>query len=80
MKSPEQWLDEIGLICVTEDLRQHRINQIKRYQLDALEHVASLLTANADSPTRGFKAIWKDIQRLRREIEPANGGAEARRD
>jgi hypothetical protein len=34
-------------------------------QLDALEHAASLLTANADSPTRGFNAIHRLIVKLK---------------
>lgn len=38
---------------------------IKTIQLDALESAATLLTANADSPTRGFEAVHKLIVALK---------------
>ena len=55
MKTAKQWDDE-GVAYASA---------AEKIQLDALEHAASLLTANADSPTRGFNAIHRLIVKLK---------------
>jgi hypothetical protein len=65
MKTPKQWHDEIGYASTCPKLTKHRTDKIQEIQLDALEHAASLLTANADSPTRGFNAIHRLIVKLK---------------
>jgi len=55
MKTAKQWDDE-GVAYASA---------AEKIQLDALEHAASLLTANADSPTRGFNSIHRLIVKLK---------------
>ena len=54
---------------VTAHLNQAEDDRLETFlkfvQLDALESVAMLLTANADSTTRGFEAVHKLIVELK---------------
>lgn len=68
MKIEQEWITKLG----NRIERQRYASQpallrelIRQIQLDALEHAAMLLTANADSPTKGFEAVHKLIVQLK---------------
>ena len=69
MKTAKQWM----LTKENPNLETH----IELIQLDALEHAASLLTANADSPTRGFNAIHRLIVKLKSKTVAATPNIKA---
>lgn len=65
MKTAQQWFD-----VLPESLTLKTINDI---QADALEQAVSLLTCNADSPTRGFNAVYRlmvKLQKPKQEVAP----------
>jgi hypothetical protein len=66
MKTAKEWHDEIGYASTCPKLTKHRTDKIREIQLESLEHAASLLTANADSPVRGFNSLWRLIIKLRK--------------
>ena len=65
MKTPEKWLEEIGYITASEELRQHRINQIREYQLDALESASAIMLEHDDSHGTAYNEIQRSIAELK---------------
>lgn len=68
MKTKQEWAADfwqrnfMGPKAAVNDCFERLFAEI---QLDALESAATLLTSNADSPTRGFEAVHKLIVELK---------------
>jgi hypothetical protein len=56
MKTAQEWQDELA--------GETSLESIRAIQADAMTHAARNITAHADSPERGFRAILKDIDAL----------------
>lgn len=62
MKTAQQWQDELA--------GETSVQSIRAIQADALSQAISLMTVNADSPTRGFNAIWRLMLELVNSTKP----------
>jgi hypothetical protein len=62
MKTEEQWKTEMA--------GEISLRFIRAIQADALDQAVSLLTANADSPSRGFIAIYQLMLKHRDVAQP----------
>lgn len=62
MKTAQEWQDELA--------GETSLESIRAIQADAMTHAARTITAHADSPERGFRAILKDIDALENAKPP----------
>jgi len=88
MKKAEQWIEEIGLVCGSEDILQLRLKQIREYQADALRHAAELCRTHDVLSIMAAGWIEREAEQLESASAPndqalpqppgGNGGAESK--
>jgi hypothetical protein len=65
MKAAKEWVNDFEGHFLGRVTSASQSRLVERIQADALEHATQLMTANADSPERAFKAVFNEMLRLR---------------
>ena len=76
MRSFQNWRDqEASGHEFNREIPHLLINEteFREIQAEALEHACQLLTANADSPKRGFNSVFNEMLKLKPNAKVAHG-------